>query len=135
LGAHLPSGLALLLDLLQPPREHAHALRNQAPVGLELSLARPAHADTALLPLEVAPAAHQPAADVPQLRQLDFQLALEAARPLREDVEDQAVAIEHPLTSQSLEVALLARGEGMIHEDHIRPGGLGRPLQLLGLAA
>src|SRR6185437_3055004 len=104
-------------------------------IGLELCLTRPAHADAALLPLEVAPAAHQAAADVPQLRELHFELALEAARTLREDVEDEAVAVEHPLTREGLEVALLAGRERVIHQDHVRLTGLGCVLQLLSLAA
>ena len=61
----------------------------QPAVGLELRLAGTAHADAALLALEVGPAAHQAAGDVLQLRELDFELALEAAGALREDVEDQ----------------------------------------------
>jgi hypothetical protein len=57
----------------------------------------------------VGPAAHEAAGDVLQLRELDLELAFVAARALREDVEDQRVAIEHAAADQFLEVALLAR--------------------------
>src|SRR6185312_11321957 len=79
-------------------------------------------------------AAYQAAADVPELRELDFELALEAARPLGEDVEDQAVAIEHAPARELLEIALLAGRKRVIHQDHVRSAGLGRSLQLLRLA-
>jgi hypothetical protein len=59
--------------------------------------------------LEVGPATHQAAADVFQLRQLNFELALVAPRTLREDIEDEAIAIEHAALDQLLEIALLAR--------------------------
>ena len=54
-----------------------------------------------------------------ELRELDFQLALEAARALREDIEDQAVAIEHAPLGELLEIALLAGRERVIDQDHI----------------
>jgi hypothetical protein len=116
----LPAGLALLLDLLQALREHTHALPDQAPVGLELRLARAAHADAALLALEVRPTAHQAARDVFQLRELHFELALEAAGALRKDVEDQAVAIEYaPADVSFFEIALLAGRERVIDENDV----------------
>jgi hypothetical protein len=42
-----------------------------------------------------------------QLRELDSQLAFGAARTQREDVEDQAHAIDDAAFERSLEVALL----------------------------
>ncbi len=99
----------MLLDLCQSPGEQAHPLGNDAAIGLELRLARATQSDTALLALEVRPTAYQPAAEVLELRELDFQLAFEAAGALREDVKDQAVAIEHPALGELLEVAFLAR--------------------------
>src|SRR6185503_11011138 len=107
LGAHLAPGLALLLDLLEPPGEHAHALPDETPVGLELRLAGTAHADTAFLPLEVRPPAHEARRDVFQLRELDFELAFETAGALRENIENQAVSIEYPAPGELLEIALL----------------------------
>ena len=115
-------GLALLLDLLEALGEDAHALPDQAPVGLELRLARTAQANAALLALQVRPAAHQAARDVLQLRQFHLELAFEAARALRKDVENQAVAIEHAPADVLLEIALLARRERMIDENDVRYG-------------
>ena len=77
-------------------------LREQAAVGFELRFAGTAQADTALLPLEVGPAAHQSRRQVLQLRELDLQLAFEAARALREDVENQSGAIEHATLAAAL---------------------------------
>ena len=54
-----------------------------------------------------------------ELRQLDLELALEAARALREDIEDQPAAIEHAHAAQLLEVALLARRQRMIDQDQL----------------
>ena len=70
-----------------------------------------------------------------QLRQLHFELALEAARALREDVEDQAVAIEHAPLDELLEIALLARRERVIDENDVGLAAAARRAQLLGLAA
>ena len=86
-----------------------HALANEAAVCFELRFAGTAHADAALLTLEVSPSAHEARGDVFQLRELHFELAFVAARALREDVEDEAVAIEHAAAGVLLEVALLAR--------------------------
>ena len=44
-----------------------------------------------------------------QLREFDLQLAFVAARALREDVEDQAGAVDHAALERLLEVAFLAR--------------------------
>ena len=54
-----------------------------------------------------------------QLRELDLQLAFEAARALREDVEDQPGAIEHAALRALLEVALLARRQRVIEQHHV----------------
>ena len=70
-----------------------------------------------------------------ELRELDFELAFEAAGALREDIEDQAVAVEHPPLGELLEVALLARGERVIDEDELRLMGPDDVAQLLGFAA
>ena len=116
----LPAGLALLLDLLEPPVERLHALGEQAAVGFELCLARTTIADAATaLTFEVGPAAHQARRDVLELRELHFELAFVAARALREDVEDQPRAIEHAALDEFFEIALLRRRERMIEQHHV----------------
>ena len=97
----------------------ADAPAHEPPVGFELRLAGPAQADTALLPLEVGPAADEPRSEVLVLRELDLQLAFERRGALREDVEDQAVAVEHARLQRQLEVALLPGAQRLVHEDQL----------------
>jgi hypothetical protein len=56
-----------------------------------------------------------------QLRKLDLQLAFERARALREDVEDQAAAVEHAALELLFEVALLARAQRAVDDDEVAP--------------
>ena len=56
LAAALP---ALLSHFLQTLVDHLDALTDQAPVGFQLGLTRPAQADAALLPFQVGPAPDQ----------------------------------------------------------------------------
>ncbi len=107
--ALLARGLALHQHLVEAVVEGLDAPRQQAAVGLELGLAGPAQADAALLALEVRPTTHQSRRHVLELGEFDLQLAFEAARALREDVEDQAAAVEHAALEGLFEVALLAR--------------------------
>ncbi len=98
--------------------DRAHARAEQTPVGLQLCFpGAAAHADTALLPLEMRPAAHQATRLVLQLRQLDFEFALETARPARKYIQDQPAAIQDAHAAQALEVALLARRQRVIEQD------------------
>ena len=66
----------------------------EAAVGLELALARAARPDAAAEPLEVLPHAAHAREVVLELRELDLELPLRAARVLREDVEDQLGAVD-----------------------------------------
>ena len=68
-----------------------------------------AQADAALLPLEVRPPSHEAGREMTQLRKLHLQLSLVTRGALREDVENQSGAVEHPALQQTLEVALLRR--------------------------
>ncbi len=111
------------------------ALTDEPAIRLELCLAGTAHADTALLALEVGPPPHQAAGDVLQLRKLHFELAFEAAGALREDVEDETVAIEHAAARKLLEVALLAWGQCVVDEDDVGFVGLGNGADLVRFAA
>ena len=60
-----------------------------------------------------------------QLRELDLQLAFEAARALRENVENQPAAIQHAPAGQLLEVAFLAGRQRVVDEYDIGLVGLG----------
>ena len=91
----LAAHLALPLDALEAVAQVADPPAHEPPVGFELRLAGTPQADAALLPLEVGPAAHEPRREVLVLRELDLELAFERRGALREDVEDQAVAVEH----------------------------------------
>ena len=86
----------------------------QATVGFELGLPRPAQADTALLALQVGPATHQPGGKVGELGQFYLKLALEGTGALGEDVQNEARAIQHPALEMALQVALLAWRQGMV---------------------
>lgn len=87
------------------------ALADESPIGLELCFARSTQANTAFLALEVGPAAHQARRQVFQLRKLDLQLALEAARTLRKNIKNQSGTIEYATSEFFLQIALLARIE------------------------
>ena len=117
---------ALALDVREPVLQHAHALAQQAAVGFELLFTRAAEADAALLPLEVGPAAHEPGELVLHLGELDLELAFGASRAEREDVEDQARAVDDAAFELLLEVALLRAGERVVEDDEVG-GGFGAP--------
>lgn len=120
----------------QPLLQLFHPLLQQAAVGFQLGFARAAQADrTAALTLQVGPAAHQPGGHVPQLRQLDLQLAFMAARTLREDVQDQPGAVDHAPLQVALQIALLTGRQGVVDQHQIRAGGFGSRLDLFQLAA
>jgi hypothetical protein len=133
--AFLPRRLALLQHFLDAVVQRLDALADQATVGLELRFARAAQADAAAaLAVEVGPAAHQARGHVLELRQLDLQLALEGARALGENREDESAAIEHAALQLFLQVAFLAGTEWRV--DHHEVGGEFRDpgAQLLHLA-
>ena len=70
-----------------------------------------------------------------QLREFHFELAFEAARALRKDVEDEAVAIEHAPADMLFEIALLARRECVIDENDVGFGRGRRGAHFVRLAA
>src|SRR6185312_5384460 len=110
-----PLRAALALDALELLANALDALADHAAIELDLRFARAAaRADAAALPLEVAPAAHQPRREVLQPRQVDLELALVAARPLTEDLEDQHRAVCDRDAEVALEVALLRGRERLV---------------------
>ena len=117
----------------RPRLELGDAAAGQPPVGLELRLARPARADAAAESLEVLPHAAHPRQVVLELRELDLELALGAARVLGEDVEDQLRAVDDPRLEEVLEPALLRGLELVVDEQRLGAGLAVGVLQLFEL--
>ena len=69
-----------------------------------------------------------------ELRKLDLELAFETCSALREDIENEAVAVEDAHLEQRLEVALLARSQGAIDENEFRARLVRELRDLFGLA-
>ena len=111
---HAPAGVAVqaagaahLLQLLLQPHD---AVADQPPVGLDLGFAGAAEeAEAAALPLQMGPGPHQAGALIVEMRQLDLQRAFARGRPLAEDVQDQAGAVDHLAGPGAFQVALLHR--------------------------
>ena len=80
--------------VLKPMLEMADALANAPSIDFQLRLAGTAGADTAAEPRQMGPLARQARQQIFELRQLDLQLALVAARALGEDIENQLTAID-----------------------------------------
>ena len=106
--------------------------RTRAPVDFELGFAGTARADTAAgaaaaagLARKMGPLAGQARLQIAQLRDLDLELALEGARALGEDVEDQLAAIDHAQLELVFEIARL-RGAQRVVENRQRRAALAR---------
>src|SRR6185369_14353860 len=82
------------IDLVQTLAEDRDALADAAAVDLELRLTGTARADAAAEAREVGPLSGEAGREILELGELDLQLALEAPRPLREDVEDERAPID-----------------------------------------
>ena len=126
----------LALDLFEPLLDALDRFGDHAAVQLDLGFARAAAcAGAALLALQVAPATHEARAQVLQPRQFDLQLALVAARTLREDFKDEHGSVVDRHAERALEVALLRGAERLVEQDFGGAGLLGEQLDLVGLAA
>ena len=118
--------LQLVADLLD-------AVPDDAPVGLDLHLARPPRADPAAGALQVLPLPHEARQQVGELGQLHLELALHGAGPLGEDVEDERGAVDHPHAERAAEVALLDGRERVVGDHEVGALALRERLDLLDL--
>src|SRR5690606_7097691 len=95
------------------------------PVGLDLGLARTADKTEATsLAFEVGPCADQAGALIGKRRHLDLKHALAGARAVREDLEDEAGAVQQLQPPFLFEVALLNGRDRTVDKD--QPDFLGR---------
>ena len=113
----------MLLDVFQLGLEALDLLPDDAAVGFQLGFARAPQADAAPDSRKVGPHAREPGQQVLQLRQLDLQLGLVAARPGREDVEDDFRPVHDPHLELALEVGALHRRELLVEDDQRGVGG------------
>ena len=98
--------------------EPGQAVPRAPAVDLELRLAGPPTADAAREPRQRdLRALRKPRQQVAELGQLHLQLAVPGGRMLREDVEDELGAVDHPQLHAFTEVARLRRGEVLV-DDH-----------------
>jgi hypothetical protein len=106
-----PIHRAARIDVFEPCIELPDPPPQQASIRFQLGLARTPKPDAAFLPLEMRPATDQSRRQVAKLRQLDLQLALEAARSLGKNIENEARAVENAALEFAFQVALLTRRE------------------------
>jgi hypothetical protein len=111
----------------------------QAPVGLDLRLARAAGADPAVdpacaQPLEVGPQPPHAGEVVLELGELDLELALGRVGVVGKDVEDHRSPVDHRHPQCRLQVALLARGKLVVAGHQVGVTGGDRLFQLAQLA-
>ncbi len=110
--------LALPLQLAQLALESRHAVAHAAAIDLELRLSRAATTDSTGEPRQRnVHALGQPRQPIAKLGQLDLEPAVPGARVLREQIEDELGAVDHPEIEAFAQVARLGGGEVLI-EDH-----------------
>ena len=119
---------------MQAVLQQLDAQADEPAVGLELRLARAAHADAAAELLEVGPQVGQARQRVLELRELHLHPGLGAPRAHGEDVEDQLGPVDHAAAELELEVLPLRGAELVVEDEHGRVLLLGEELQLVELA-
>ena len=119
----------------QAPPEAGDPVAREAPVRLDLGLARTPGADPAAEPLQVRPQAAHPRQVVLELGQLHLQLSLGRVGVVGEDVEDDGGAVDHGHAQRRLQVALLARRQLVVAGDQVGAALGQHPLQLAQLPA
>src|SRR5476649_1292751 len=119
LAAHPRAALhvAAALELNQLVLENLNAVADQAPVHLDLGVAKAAEKSTPpALAFKVRPAAHQTRRGILELRQFHLQLALVTPCAPRENTKYQAGAVEDRAFQLLLQIALLRRGELVVEQ-------------------
>src|SRR6185369_11132517 len=104
-----PARFALHTTLARKPRqallEQLDPIAEQAAVSFKLLFAGSAHADTAPLALQVSPAPHQASREMFKLGQFNLQFALGTGSTQREDIENQAGAVDDATFEFAFEIA------------------------------
>ena len=90
------------------------------PIEFELLLAGSPGADPAPEPGKQRPASPEARQQIIELRKFDLKLAFAAARPPREDVEDELGPVDHLEPERGFEVAELSGREVVVEDDAIR---------------
>ena len=107
----------LAIDAFELGLEPGDPVEDDSAVGLDLRFAGTPHAYTAALALEVGPHAGQPREKVLVLRQLHLSAGGSRLRPLGEDVENKARAVQDLYLELPLDVAHLF-GREVVVEDY-----------------
>ena len=113
------------------PPKRGDPVAREAPVRLDLGLARAPGADAAIdaagaEALEVGPEAAHPREVVLELRELDLELALGRVRVVGEDVEDHGRAVDHRHVERRLEVRSWRGASSSSHATRFAPDALDR---------
>ena len=109
-------------------------MRDQPAVFLELLLARPAHADAALVARQVSPHPLQPRHRVLELGELDLEMSLVGLGVSGEDVENHLGPIDDLDLEDPLQVSRLGRSQVVIEDDDVGFVSLDQFLELFDLA-
>ena len=143
---HFEPALALdrarALDVAQAHAQARQPFAHAAAVNFELGFAGSARADTSAagagaagLARQMAPLAGETRLQIAQLRDFDLQFALERARALREDIENQLAAIDNAELELVFEIARLRGAERVVEDRERRAAFVGEFADLGGLAA
>ena len=131
----LPMQMTCALDAFEFQLDTCDAFADQAAVGFDLRLARPAEkAETAALTLKVGPRPHQPAALVREMRQFDLKRAFTRTGAAPENLKNETGTVENFRVPRLLEIALLDRRQRAVHHHEIGMSGFDQAGDLVDFA-